>query len=323
MSATRIETLARKHNVTNYINGAVNANLIGDAFYVAPMVRTGSLVNTVWKYSRTSPFRIPDTRRALGGKAARVDFGGTTEDLTLETHALDTGIDVVAQSDEEIVMNLQSQVNLTTQLASLAHYDRVLTLVNAAATAASAIDISTDDALTPSFQIVNTLNAHIKTILLSCGSFAPSTKVRFLWGFEAAKLMMSSLEFKNRVNGGATSANPVSNSITAGLDVLSKMLVIPNTEHRICTAIKDTGEQAASSESRAFVNDSSLLIFAASENPTKEDPSAFKTFWKGSEGMDTRYYKSEDQRIENFGLDWAYKVYTANAGAAIKLTVQA
>jgi len=83
MSATRIEVLARKHNVMNYINGAVNANLIGDAFYVAPMVRTGSLVNTVWKYDRNPPFRIPETRRALGGKANRVHFGGTTEDLTL------------------------------------------------------------------------------------------------------------------------------------------------------------------------------------------------------------------------------------------------
>lgn len=317
MSATRIEVLARKHNVMNYINGAVNANLIGDAFYVAPMVRTGSLVNTVWKYDRNTPFRIPETRRALGGKANRVHFGGTTEDLTLETHALDTGIDVEAQSDEEIVMNLQSQVNLTTQLASLAHYSRVLTLVQAAQTTNTAtLDISNADAAAG---VADAFNGYLKTVLLSCGSFAPSVQLRFLWGWNAAQKVLNATSVVNRVNGGATTGMPA----VPTLNTFGNLLMIPGTQHRICSAIQDTAAQDSSTEARSFVLDDQVLIFASSPNPTKEDPSAFKTFWKGSEGMGTRYYQSEDKRVENFGLDWAYKVYAANEKASYKITVQA
>ena len=319
MSATRIETLARKHQLNGYINGAVNANLVGDAFYLAPMVRTGSLVNTVWSYDQARPFRIPDTKRALGGKAIQVDFGGTSEDITLETHAMDTGIDVQAQTDEEIVMNLQTQVNLAASLASLAHFNSVITAIEAASGLNTAtLDISNADAGTG---VADALNGYIKTILLACGSFSPNVQLRFLWGWNAAQKVLNATSVVNRVNGGATTGQVA----VPTLNTIGNLLLTPGTQHRMCTAISDSGElnAAYSVANRSFINDDEILIVAASPNPTRQDPSAFKTLWKGSEGMGSGYYKSEDGRVEYAKFDWAYKVYTANAKAAYKVTVQA
>lgn len=311
MSATRISVLAQKHQLKNYINGAVNANLLGDATFLAPIVRTGSLVNTVWKYDRTKPFRIPETRRALGGKATQVDFGGTTEDITLETHALDTGIDILAERDEEIIMNLRSQSDMAASLAGLAHFKSVRTTI-AGAVSSTTLTISSDDPIA-------IFDAKIKSILLSCGSYAPAVKIRFLWGYEAALKVLNDAQVISRISGGATRDTPA----VATLDSIAKMLVLQGTEHRICTAIEDTGEFGSGTESRAFVGDNEVLIAAVAPNPNKQDPSAFKTLWYGSDGMQQGFYKSEDGRSEYVKLDWAMKIYTANAGAAYKYTVQA
>ena len=315
MAATRIETLAFKHQVRNYINGAVVQSISGDAAFLAPRVPMGSLVNTVWKFDRLRPFRIPSTKRASGGKATVVDFGGSTEDISLQLNALDTGIETQNQTDDEVVMGLQSQVNQVTSLAGLSHLAETVATVQAAMTAASVtttLDISNDDP-------VAIIDALCKTILLSCGDASSMMKIRFLWGWNAAAKVLADPDIIARISGGATESQPAKPT----LETLKRLFLFPNTEHRLSTAIKDTGEQGSATEARAFVLDDEVLIVAASDNPTVSDPSAFKSFWKGSAGMDTRYYKRDDGRVEMFGLDWAYKVYAANASASRRVTVQA
>jgi hypothetical protein len=315
MAATRIETLAMKHQVRNYINGAVQQSVASDAAFIAPIVPVGSLVNTVWKYDRLTPYRIPDTRRAYGGKATVIHFGGTTEDVTLQPNALDTGIDYLQRSDEEIVMDLQSQVNLTTSAAGLGHFASVLATVQAAMTAASVtttLDISDSDPIA-------VIDGLCKTILLSCGDAAGMMQLRFLWGWNAAAKVLADPDVIARVSGGATTDKPAKPTLAQ----LKGLFLYPNTVHRMGLAIKDTSEVGVTTEARSFVLDDEVLIVAASENPNKADPSAFKTFWKGSAGMDTRYYTTEDKRVEMFGLDWAFKIYAANAAASRRVTVQA
>lgn len=315
MAATRIELLAFKKQVRNYINGAVVQSIAGDAAFLAPRVPVGSLNNTVWKYDRLKPYRIPVTKRAPGGKATVMDFGGTTEDISLQLNALDTGIEVQNQTDEQIVMGLQSQVDQVTSVAGLAHLAETVATVQAAMTAASVtttLDISADDPIS----IIDTI---CKAILLSCGDAAGTMKLRFLWGWNAAQKVLADPDIIARISGGATDAQPAKPT----LDTLKRLFLYQSTEHRLSTAIKDTGEQGSATEARAFVLDDELLIVAASENPSLSDPSAFKSFWKGAAGMDTRYYARDDKRVEMFGLDWAYKVYAANASASRRVTVQA
>ncbi len=312
-SATRIGVLAQKHQIKNYINGAIQNNLISDATFLAPIVRVPSLVNTVWKFDRLKPFRTVDTKRAQGGRANRVTYGGETEDITLETHALDTGIDIASRSDEELIMDLKMQADLAAQAAGLSHLQNVLTAIEGASGLnTDTLDISDDDP-------VEEFNGWIKNILLSCGGFAPNVKIRALWGYEAARKVLADAQVISRISGGATTSNPA----VATLDVFSRMLLMPGTEHRVCTAITDTAVMDSATETRSFVNDNEILLVAASPNPTTADASAFKTFWMGSDMMTQRYWKSDDGRVENMALDWFWRIYAANSKAAYKITVQA
>ena len=314
MPATRIESLGLKHQIRNYIVGSVMQNVSRDAQFIAPRVNVPSLVNTVFKYDRKTPFRVPDTRRASGGRATEVNFGGTPEDITLQLNALDTGIEVMAQSDDEIIMNLQTQVDIVTSLAGLAHFKEATTLIQAAMNAASAtatIDISDDDPIAK-------IDSYCKDILLSCGDASSNMQLRFLWGWNALAKVLADAQVIARVNGGATTNTPA----TPTVETIKRMLIFPNTEHRLSLAIQDTGEQASATEARSFVLDNQVLIVAATENPTKADPSAFKTFWYGADGMRGHYYSRDDKRVESFGLDWAYKIYAANPAASKLVTVQ-
>lgn len=316
MSATRIGKLAQTENLKGFIAGAVNQGLQSDASFLAPIVPVGSTQVKYWAYDRTAPFRIADTKRAHGGRANRVDFGGTETTVALEPQALDTGIDVTLNDDASIIMDLQSQAALASSQARLSHFATALAVIQAAMTANSVtttLDISSDD----SVEILNTI---CKGIILSAGGGAAGRlQIRFLWGWNAAQKVLADADVIARISGGSDSSSPA----TADLGVLKKMLLYPNTMHRMATAVKDTSEQGGT-ESRAFVLDDEVLIVAASEMPNKQDPSAFKTFWNGAGGvMRERYYPSEDKRVENFGLDWDYKVVSANALASRRVTVQA
>ena len=82
-----------------------------------------------------------------------------------------------------------------------------------------------------------------------------------------------------------------------------------------------TRRRKASRPSVSFLLDTSVLVFARLENPTRRDPSFMKTFRLMGNYMVPGSYLRDDGRVEVAKFDWSEAVAITNSTAAQLLTV--
>lgn len=70
-----------------------------------------------------------------------------------------------------------------------------------------------------------------------------------------------------------------------------------------------------------FLLDSTVLVFARMEQPTRRDPSFMKTFRLMNQFMVPGSYLREDGRVEVAKFDWSEDVQVTNASAVARLNV--
>jgi hypothetical protein len=76
-------------------------------------------------------------------------------------------------------------------------------------------------------------------------------------------------------------------------------------------------------ENVKFLLDTSVLVFARRENPTRRDPSFLKTFRLMGKYMVPSSYMRDDGRVEVAKFDWSEDVRVTNSAAVARLNISA
>jgi hypothetical protein len=84
--------------------------------------------------------------------------------------------------------------------------------------------------------------------------------------------------------------------------------------------VVDTAKEGLA-PSVSFLLDTSVLVFARLQNPTRRDPSFMKTFRLMGNYMVPGSYLRDDGRVEVAKFDWSEAVAITNSSAAQLLTV--
>jgi hypothetical protein len=311
MSKSRLSTIVAKSTIQEYAQGAAQSAAAPLATFLAPTVEVGKPVAHYKVYDDTNRFRVPDTRRAINGRA--VEIGWDTADATYNCspHALDVPVDII-ETDDDNTMDacLKEAADLGAAIGSLSHEKQTIDLALATLTpAAAALDFGA------TADVIDQLDAHIIDII-KAARYGSLLGVRMLFGPTLFRRLKNHPSVKGRFLGGGRKevVNP------AIEDLLG--LFIAKPEIKLSMMVADTAPQGKT-PAVDFLLDSSLIVFAASAAPTRHDPSFMKTFRLRGQWMKPGTYSRDDGRVEVAKLDWSHDVKVTNAPAARLLTIAA
>lgn len=313
MSATQLARVAQSAQVKNYSKGAGQSALdrMKIANFVAPVVPVPGTKFEYFAYDSAKPYKIMKTKRAIGGGAAVLDTGGAAVPSTLDANAIDAPIDQAEQlAEPTLILTLQERADEAAQAAALAHEYEVISAALAAA--GSGTDYSAAQASS------NDLKLLIDTASLAAMLAAKSGSnmgLRVLFGAAAGLRFLNHNTIRALFKGGAKS------TATPSMEEVSALLLgSPKCMHAL-TVVDSAVEGLAASN--GWLMDNAVLIFVASENPTRRDPSFMKTFALGDGIMRPGTYMSADGRQEFAKLDWYTKPTVTNSTAIIRLNFNA
>lgn len=283
------------------------------ADFIAPTVQVATSIGRYKKYFGAESLRIPDTRRALEGKATRVSFSASDGTYNCDHHALDFPADMIAQieSREQGLDLLRQGANLAGQVAALSHEDRVISAAVTAAGAATTVNVNTTDP-------IDSIDTYIRAVIKACGGFGGIMKARIVLGLGAMQILKNSEKVRSRyVSAGGLASTAIPNVTEEQLS----SLLLTKPDIMTSLAVKDSAKPGAAATDIDWILDTDVLIFAATDNPTQLDPSFMKTFRLANMWMVPRAYTSEDGRVDYQGWDWSADVQVTNSGAVARLTI--
>lgn len=278
------------------------------ADFIAPTVPVGTSVGKYKSYDEKHRFRIPDTRRSLGGGATVIGFDADDLTYNCEHHALDFPVDILEQAESGDLENIYMEAaDICAEVGALSHEKRVIDAALTAAGAGSALAITSGD------DIIDQLDEVILNII-KAAKYGGLMGVGILFGAGAARVVKNHVSVKNRFVAGnkRTFAAP---SMT---DVAEMCLSQPETALSLLVADGAAEGLAASTD---FLLNGDILVFARRANPTRRDPSFMKTFRLRNQWMKPGSYTREDGRAEVAKFDWSADVKVTNSAAVQRLTV--
>lgn len=294
--------------LVEYSQGAAQTATSSVADFIAPTVPVATSVGRFKRYTAKSRFRIPDTRRAVGGRAAQIGFSADDDNYNCAPHALDFPVDILEQAEALELMNiLQEGADICSQVGALAHEKSVVTTALAALGAGTALSIGAND------DIIAQLDTNILSVIKSAkmGAFM---NVGVVFGAGAWRVTKNHASVRGRLlaNGKNVLAN-------VGLEDFGSML-ISKCESRVSLMCYDDAPEGLD-EDIEFVLDGDILVFARVAQPTRFDPSFMKTFRLRNQWMKPGTYTRDDGRAEVAKFDWSEDVQVTNAAAGIRRTV--
>jgi len=309
MSATQLARVAQSAQIKNYSKGAGQSALdrMLIANFVAPTVPVPGTKFEYWSYTSTAPYKIMKTKRSIGGGAAILDTGGVAVASTLDANAIDAPIDDAEKlAEPTLVLTLQERADEASQAAALAHEYEVISAALAAAGAGA--DYSAAQASSNDLKLL--IDTASLAVMLGAQS-GSNMGLRVLFGASAGLRFLNHNTIRSLFKGGAKSTATPSMA-----DVSALLLGNPQCMHAL-TVVDSAVEGLAASN--GWNMDNAVLIFVASANPTRRDPSFMKTFALGDGIMRPGTYMSADGRQEFAKLDWYTKPTVTNSSAVIRL----
>ena len=288
-----------------FAQGAAQSAVKPIANFLAPSVPVPTLVGRYKKYTQKNRFKVPNTIRGLGGKAARIGFDASDASYTCIPRAIDFPIDNLEQLEENQLMNVaQYGATLVSDVATLAHEQLVVNTAIAALTATQDTKDFTSDSIDP----ISVLDAWIISVIKAAKNAAP---IKVLLGATAWLHIKNNKNVKGRfvVGRGGSGVG----LINPTLEDLSSIL-FGNPQVEMTTMVQDTAAEGAA-ESLSFVLDNAAIVFAANDTPNTLDPSFMKTFRLDGQWMVPGSYVTEDQRGEVLKFDWSEDVEVTNSAA--------
>jgi hypothetical protein len=300
MSQSRIAAIVAKDTIREYTQGAAQDSTAKVADFLAPTVEVTKPVGLFKKYDTKNRFRIPDTARAIGGRATELGFDKSDGTFNCTPHALDVPVDVTeGDAEDSMEYAVQEAADLGAEVGGLSHEKTVIDkALEALESGSGTIDLAA--AKDP----IDQLDEFIINIV-KAAKYGSIMGVGLLFG----PTMLRKLKNHPLVRARFPGALKVSPSID---EIMS--LLITKPEVRMTAMVVDT-EPAGKAPKVDFLLDDQLIVFARRENPTRLDPSFMKTFRLRNRWMTPGTYLRDDGRVEVAKLDWSCDVQITNPDA--------
>ena len=306
----RLASISSNPTLKQFAQGAAQDAIQPVADFIAPTVPVATMNGRYKIYTEKNRFHIPDTLRAMGGRATELRFTATDGAFNCEPHSLDFPIDNLESLETDGLENaMREGAVAVAEVAALSHEK---TVIDAALTAAGA---GTDKTWNSSADPVSDVDDAILTVL-KAAKYGSLMGVGILFGATAWKI------FKNQsaVRGRFVVGNSKASNLQMPTEQGAGELFLARPEVKTSFMVYDTAKEGLS-ESISFVLDSSMLIFARKSNPTRRDPSFMKTFRLMNKFMVPGSYMREDGRAEVAKFDWSEDVRVTNSAAVVRLNI--
>lgn len=296
----------RNETLTNFARGLSQDMSKRLAEFVAPTVVVGTSNGQFKSFADKNAFKVPVTARAIGGKANRIGFESEDKYFNCKPNALETTIDQEERNQAGPDQGMLEQAK-TADLINTAHLSRevaVFTAMRAAVSAESGLGVWSNDANDP----IDELDGVIEGIALATGRM-PNRLLLGLSGFR-----------KLRKNAKVIARQPGAAIIGVTAAQIAAMLINPDIEIRIGTLAYDT-TKAGKTQSNSFVSGLEALVFYASQNPTRYDPSFMKTFTGATGNVLDVQVNKEDHRTDVISADWSEDIELISAICGKRLVI--
>lgn len=294
--------------LVQYSQGAAQSATSSVADFLAPTVPVPTSVGRFKRYTAKSRFRIPDTRRAVGGRATQIGFSAEDENYNCAPHALDFPVDNLETIESDGLLNLlQEGADICAQVGALAHEKAVIDLALSTLGAGTALSIGGGD------DIIAQIDTNVLSVIKAAkmGAFM---NVGVVFGAGAWRVTKNHASVRSRlISGGKRDLANVT------LQDFGSLL-ISNCDSRVSLMCYDDAPEGKDEDIK-FVLDGDIIVFARTAQPTRFDPSFMKTFRLRNQWMKPGTYVREDGRAEVAKFDWSEDVQATNAAAGIRRTV--
>lgn len=305
---SKLATISADPILVEYSQGAAQSATSTVADFLAPTVPVPTSVGRFKKYTAKSRFRIPDTRRAVGGQAAQIGFSAEDINYNCAPHALDFPVDNLEMIESDGLMNtMQEGADICSQIGALAHEKSVIDKALATLGTGTALSISGGD------DIVAQLDANVLSVIKAAkmGAFM---NVGVIFGAGAWRVTKNHASVRGRLLSG--SKRDIAN---VTLEDFGNLL-ISKCDSRVSLMCYDDAAEGLA-EDIQFVLDGDIIVFARTAQPTRFDPSFMKTFRLRNQWMKPGTYVWQDGRGESAKFDWSEDVQVTNESAGIRRSV--
>lgn len=299
------------HEVLAYSQGVVTANTSFLAEQLAPTTPVGAPNGQFKKYDTSSAFLDElETARASGGDGLMIQFDGDDPSYNCKSHGVNTPIDVANLSDADVGPLMMQAADMVAFVKGLAHERAVFKKARALVSATSK---NWADANDP----VKDIDAALRAIILGTyGGFGMEFHIAFGMGAWET--------FKN--NAKITGKFVVNSSPTAGvafavpnIQTIGSLFLVDSQTH-LSMVVQNTAKKGLA-DSRAFLLDNEVMLWARAKNPNQMDQGFMKTFRLRNQYMAPRRWKSPSGVNEFAGFFWSQDIQEVNAQAAIRYTI--
>lgn len=285
-------------------------SIMAEADFLAPVVVTGAKKGDFSKFDTKQAFLEYETQRAIGGARRRIKFAGSTGSYDCKPNGLEIGLDD-AEVENDAARPKQERAKIRTLLANWANsrFKRAWTIAttsgNYTATAVANAGKWSDANIDPI--------AKLDAVIAEFANQSGTTPNRGLLALDNWITLRNHPEVIKRQPGAA--------NIGITLDQLKNMLAVPVDFRLSKTYIGTTGFGSSTDVKAAKVRGYALL-FSASDVPTPEDPSAFKTFRTNDTAIDgVMMYRDNSCASDIFYLEHQEDVQCISALLATLITI--
>jgi hypothetical protein len=306
---SRLSDISASPVLKQFAQGAAQSNIMPVADFLAPTVEVPTSVGRFKKYTEKNRFRIPQTLRAIGGRAAELSFDVSDESYNCNPHALDYPVDNLERLEAgELEDCLREGAVACAEVAALAHEKSVIDA------ALAAVGAGTSKTWNSSADPVSDLDDAILSVI-KAAKYGSLMGVGVLFGTTAWKIFKNAEKVRGRIVGGLGKGG-----LAVPTEPVAGSLLIGNPDVRTSYMVYDDAPEGKAEDVK-FLLDTAILIFARRANPTRRDPSFMKTFRLAGQYMVPGSYVREDGRVEVAKFDWSEDVRITNASAALRLNI--
>jgi hypothetical protein len=310
---SKLADISRKPELRDYAQGSAQSTTSKVAELLAPTVPVATSVGRFKKYTEKSRFRLPETVRALGGRATEIGFSSKDEKYDCTPHALDFPIDLLekidaAAGDDEAVEDLLLEgADMVSAVAALQHSKEVVDLALDAAGAGAALSIGAND------DVIKQIDEDILNVILAA-KYGDLMGIGVVFGAGAWGVVKNHASVRGRFVAGGNQK-----FANASIAEFGKLLIADAKCDVTLMCFDDAAEGLP--EDMKFILNGDILVFARMDSPTRRDPSFMKTFRLRNKWMVPGSYVRDDGRVEVAKYDWSQDVQVTNAAAIKRRTV--
>ena len=310
---SRLSEISTSPTLREFAQGAAQSSIMPVADFLSPTVEVATSTGRFKSYTEKNRFHIPDTLRTLGGRASELRFDVSDQTFNCEPHALDYPVDNLEQLEADGLENmLREGAVAVAEVAALSHEK---TVIDAALTT---IGAGTDKTWSASADPISDVDDAILSVI-KAAKYGSLMGVGILFGATAWKIFKNQDKVRGRFVVG-----PGAGKSRLGLAVPTEdsagQMFIGTPSVRTSYMIYDAAEEGKA-EDVNFLLDSTVLIFARKDAPTRRDPSFMKTFRLMNKFMVPGSYARDDGRVEVAKFDWSEDVKVSNSAACVRLNV--